>query len=264
MPTEAVSPRKVPDLSLVIPCFNEEAVVSHTISRLLKAFQADGYALEIIAVDNGSDDRTGEILRGFAATNPAVLHCRIDRNEGYGNGVLNGFPLANAPWVGIIPADGQVDAEDVVRLYEVAQASNSWVLAKVRRRFRLDGVTRKLVSVSYNLVFRLLWPAVASIDINGSPKLMPREAVTAMGLKSKGWFLDPEIMIKSHAMGIRVVEFNVFARLRGAGVSHVRAGTCWEFLRNLIKYRLSNDWKRELVMSRSEAAPDYCAADVRS
>jgi hypothetical protein len=159
--------------------------------------------------------------------------------------------LASAPWVGSIPADGQVDAEDVVRLYELVRESDGWVVAKVRRRFRLDGILRKVVSVTYNLIFRLMWPAIASIDINGSPKILPREALAAMALNSKGWFLDPEIMIKAHALGMRVMEFNVFARLRSAGVSHVKPDTCWDFLRNLMKYRFTRQWKRKLVRNCS-------------
>ena len=240
-----------PDFSLVVPCYNEEAVVSHTIGKLLDAFQRAGYRLELIVVDNGSADRTGEILRGWAARNSAVVHHRVERNEGYGNGVLSGLALASAPWVGSIPADGQVDAEDVVRLYEVVRQSNTWVLAKVRRRFRLDGMLRKIISTTYNLSFRILWPTIASIDINGSPKIMPREALPAMALKSKDWFLDPEIMIKAHALGMRILEFNVFARLRGAGVSHVKPGTCWEFFINLLKYRFTRKWKRELIRDRA-------------
>ena len=250
MPTEVLRGRD-PDLSLVMPCYNEEAIVRQTVSRLAGAFDRAGYVLEIIAVDNGSRDKTGEIIRGLAAANPSIVYHRVDVNEGYGNGILQGLPRASAPWVGVIPADGQVDAEDVVRLYDTVRDGDPWVIAKVRRRFRLDGFVRKVVSTSYNVVFRLMWPGVQSIDINGSPKLMPKQAVAAMGLTSKGWFLDPEIMIKSHALGMRVVEFNVFARLRGGGVSHVKAGTCWEFLRNLLHYRIWNQWKRELVTDRS-------------
>jgi glycosyltransferase involved in cell wall biosynthesis len=254
MTTETLSRSGDPELSLVIPCFNEEAVVSHTIGKLFDAFTKAGYRLEVIAVDNGSIDRTGETLREWSARNPAVVHHRVEHNEGYGNGVLVGIPFATAPWVGIIPADGQVDAEDVVRLYEVARSSNGWVIAKVRRCFRLDGLIRKIVSTGYNLSFRLMWPSIASIDINGSPKIMPAEALPMMGLQSKGWFLDPEIMIKSQALGMRVIEFNVFARLRGGGVSHVKPVTCWDFFSHMIQYRFGRRWKRELVRDLSALA----------
>jgi len=82
MITETLHARSDPEFSLVIPCYNEEAVVSHTISRLLDAFKRAGYRLELIAVDNGSHDRTGEILRGWAVRNPALIHHMVEINEG--------------------------------------------------------------------------------------------------------------------------------------------------------------------------------------
>ncbi|MGH9962758.1 MAG: glycosyltransferase family 2 protein [Pyrinomonadaceae bacterium] len=249
-----------PDISFVVPCYNEEAIIGYTIPRLLSAFSRAGYSLELVIVDNGSWDRTGEIIKRLAAKNPSVVHHRVEKNEGYGNGVLSGFALCNAPWIGSIPADGQVDAEDVVRLYEAVVASDGYVLAKVRRRFRMDGLWRKIVSAGYNMFVRLLWPRLGSIDINGSPKIIPRESLAAMRHKSKGWFLDPEIMIKANYMGLRVLEFNVFGRLRGNGLSHVRIGTCWEFFRNLLIFRFSpemSQWKQGVEKgSAASTAPD--------
>jgi glycosyltransferase involved in cell wall biosynthesis len=136
-----------PDVSFIVPCYNEEAIIEYTVPRLLKAFERAGYQLELVAVDNGSADRTGEIIKGMAAKNPAVIHHRVEVNEGYGKGVLEALPLCTAPWVGIIPADGQVDAEDVVRLYEAVVTTNGNVLGKVRRRFRMDGPQRAIVSI---------------------------------------------------------------------------------------------------------------------
>jgi glycosyltransferase involved in cell wall biosynthesis len=240
----STSPRAAePDVSFVVPCYNEEAIVAYTLKRLDNAFRKAGYALELIAVDNGSTDRTGEIIRELAVQYPSIVPHRVEVNQGYGYGVISGVAQCRAPWVGIIPADGQVDAEDVVKLYEAVVASDGNVVGKVRRRFRMDGLYRKLVSTSYNLFVRVLYPGLQSIDINGSPKLLPSRVITAMNLESRGWLLDPEIMIKAHYMGLRVLELNVFARLRGNGVSHVRATTCWEFLRNLLRFRFSTAWR---------------------
>lgn len=239
-----------PDLSLVMPCYNEEAIVGYTIRRLTQAFERAGCRLEIIAVDNGSTDGTSEILRNLANTESAVVLHRIDVNQGYGNGILTGFPLATAPIVGIIPADGQVDAEDVVRLYEAAMAANGQVVAKVRRRFRMDGPMRKVISTAYALFIRLLWPGLGSIDVNGTPKFLPRTVLPLLQLQSKGWLLDPEIMIKCHYLGLRVLELNVFARMRGNGLSHVRMSTCWEFFKCLLRFRFSSEltrWRREVA-----------------
>ena len=234
--------RETPDVSFVIPCYNEEALIGYTIPRLMGAFQQAGHDLEIVAVENGSTDRTGEILAAMSAENPRIVVEKIEVNRGYGAGILAGLERASAPWVGMIPADGQVDAEDVVRLYDAVVQTDGHVLGKVRRRFRMDGFRRKVVSIVYNVLFRMLWPKLRSLDINGSPKLLPRPALDAMRLRSEGWLLDPEIMIKAHYMGMDVLEVSVFSRMRGNGVSNVRPMTVVEFLTYLARFRFSRRW----------------------
>ena len=243
MNVQAPLPPGPPVLSLVMPCYNEEAIVTHTATRLIGAFRSAELRLQLVAVDNGSKDRTGEILRALAEQYPEVTPHRVDVNQGYGFGVLSGLPDAVAPWVGIIPCDGQVDPADVVQLYEAAAASGVPVIAKVRRRFRLDGFHRKLVSVSYNLFVRLLWPRLQSIDLNGSPKIFPRDLVSRLQLTSKGWLLDPELMIKAHYLGVPVMEYNIFARMRGAGTSHVRPAAMLEFFGALLAARFTGRWR---------------------
>jgi hypothetical protein len=76
-----------------------------------------------------------------------------------------------------------------------------------------------------------------------------------MQLTSRQWFLDPEIMIKAHYLGVRVLEYNVFARMRGSGLSHVRASTCWEFLTALLRYRFSGELSRWRAALGKPAAP---------
>lgn len=239
-----------PDLSLVMPCFNEERALGFTIPRLIEAFREAGHRLELVAVDNGSSDDTAAVIEELASRYPStVIPHAVDVNRGYGFGILSGIPLCTAPWIGFIPADGQVDAEDVAQLYESAVAAEGTVIAKVRRRFRMDGFARKVVSIAYNVLFRILWPRISTLDVNGTPKLIPRDVLLAMDLQSERWFLDPEIVIKAHYMGVRVLEYNTFARMRGHGLSHVRAGTAWEFFRKLLRYRFLgalSGWKERL------------------
>lgn len=237
-------------LSLVMPAYNEEAIIEYTVRRLLEAFDKAGFRLEIVAVDNGSRDRTGEIIERLSReTEGAVVPHRVEVNQGYGFGALSGMTRCSAPWIGFIPADGQVDAEDVARLFDAVLATDGWVVAKVRRRFRMDGMLRKLVSVSFNVFTRMLWPRLDTLDVNGNPKILSRELLQVMRLTSKEWFLDAEMLIKAHYLGARVLELNVFARMRGAGLSHVRAATCWQFFRNMLAYRFSRDiarWRSEV------------------
>ena len=240
-------PDGVPELSLVIPCYNEAESIPYALPALCAAFARAGRALEIVAVDNGSQDATGELLSELARQGLPVRPVRVEHNQGYGFGLLSGIPHARGQWIGFIPADGQVDAEDVVRLFEALLPCGPLTLGKVRRRFRMDGLARKLVSIAYNALVWALWPRLGSIDVNGTPKILHKDVLARMQLESKRWFLDPEILIKARTMKVRVLELNAFARMRGRGLSHVRASTCWEFLRELLRYRCTGHlsaWKR--------------------
>lgn len=237
-----------PLLSLIMPCYNEEDVIGYTIPRLVQAFEQRGYPLELIACNNGSSDRTGEIIQEFIAQGYPVVLKHIEHNQGYGYGVLESIPACNGVWVGIIPADGQVDAEDVVRVYESVARSNGMVLGKVFRRFRLDGAWRSAVSTFYNLFMIALWPSIGSVDVNGSPKILHRDVLAAMKLESKDWLLDPEIMIKAGYMGVSVIEMNSFARMREHGESHVQVQTIWMFISTLLQFRFGGklkNWRKE-------------------
>jgi glycosyltransferase involved in cell wall biosynthesis len=238
-----------PDISLVMPCYNEEESLPYSVPRLLRAFEAASYRLQLVTVNNGSRDRTWEVINQFASEHPEITPVMVETNIGFGNGVISGLPHAVAPWVGTVAADGQVDAEDLVRLYEAAMGTDGRVLAKVRRRFRMDGFLRKIISVGYNGFVWMLWPGIGTLDVNGQPRIMRRERWQVMDLRSTNWLLDPEMIIKAHYMGLRIIELNVFARMRGNGLSHVRFSTCWEFFIHLLKMRFSGElsaWRGRL------------------
>ncbi len=226
-----------PEISIVMSCYNEEEIVGYTIFQLVNAFEKSGYRLELVAVDNGSWDRTGEIIKEWATRNPSVVYHRVEKNEGYGNGVLSGIPLCNAPWIGINLADLPVEAPELVKLYEIAVNTKGSKLFKVRRRFRMEGPIRRIVSITYNVIARALFGDLGSMDINANPKILPRAYLQRMNLRSKDWFIDLEMMIKAKRIGLGVFETNVFAQMNPGRTSTVRARTCWEFVINLLRLR---------------------------
>ncbi|SHJ63836.1 glycosyltransferase family 2 protein [Cycloclasticus pugetii] len=76
-----------PDLSMVMPCYNEEEILRYTLEKLVSSFNNSNYQLELIAVDNGSSDLTGDIIQELAEEYPAITPLRVDVNNGYGNGM---------------------------------------------------------------------------------------------------------------------------------------------------------------------------------
>lgn len=250
------SGRPVPDLSLVMPCYQEEESIGETAPALVAAFEDAGIALDLVMVDNGSTDRTGAIIDELVAAGLPIRKVRVDVNRGYSNGIQRGYEVCTAAAViGHVCADGQVAPEDVVRTFRLMEGREDRIVAKVRRRFRQDDWRRKIISFVYNVGLQVLFGWLGAIDLNGTPKMYSRRSLRRMDLRSRDWFLDPEIIIKAKVLGLRVIEIDVEGYARHGGTSHFRAQTLAEFARNVVRYRFGGElreFRRRVAEERAE------------
>jgi len=246
---------RIPDISLVMPCYNEEDAIEQTAPELIDVFSQDGIDIELVLVNNGSTDKTGEIIDNLVRRRYPITKVQLEKNQGYGGGILEGLKKCKAPIVGYLCADGQVSAEDTLMAFRLIKGRENRTITKVRRRFRQDSWKRKVVSILYNGLMQVLFGWLGAIDINGSPKIFSRKTLEAMALSSKDWFLDPEIITKAKYLGLRIIEVDVEGHARKGGASHVNFGTCFEFMKNILSYRFGDalhEWK--LKMEASEAS----------
>lgn len=232
-----------PDLSLVLPCYNEEGCLEFTVPPLVKAFSDAGITLEVVLVDNGSTDRTSDVIDRLITRGLPITKGIVPVNRGQGLGFLTGFGLCRGRAIGYICADGQVAPEDVLKTYQALQLASGPTLAKVRRLYRPDSLTRKIVSVFYNAAMQILFVGMPCLDVNGNPKIMPADTLKLMELSSEDWFLEAEVMLKARHLKLRVIEINVKGQPREAGHSHVRFSTILEFMRNMVTYRFGGPWR---------------------
>ena len=247
---------KPPELSLTIPCYNEEASIGETAPALVRAFEEAGVVLELVLVDNGSTDNTSQVLDDMIADGLPATKVSIATNTGYSPGIIRGLEACTAPIIGFVHADGQVAPADVVMVYRLMEHREQRVLAKVRRRFREDSWRRKIVSIIYNGLMQVMFGWLGAIDINGSPKLFSRETFRKMRLQSTDWFLDPEIILKAKRLGIRTIEIDVEGRPRAGGASHVRRQTMFEFFGNICRYRFGSTMRKWMQpVQQDEAHP---------
>jgi glycosyltransferase involved in cell wall biosynthesis len=236
----------VPTFSIAIPLYNEEECVEKSVVEIVHGLDRDfGGAYELILVINGSRDRTSEICERLAAMYPAIRTVTAPVNLGYGGGIIEGLSAARGRYVGFMCGDGQISPEDLARaMREIG--GGEWDLVKARRITRGDGVVRKLNSLCYNTLFRLIL-GTSTRDINAMPKLWRREAAPLLDLVSTDWFIDAEIMVKARYRGLRVKEIPVHYLERVGGRSVVRISTVFQFLRNaadtITSGRLA-EWKR--------------------
>src|SRR5262245_20263183 len=99
---------RVSKLSVVIPCFNEERSLETIVQRVLAA-DCCGLALEIVIVDDGSSDRSAEVMRSLAAKHPEIKAIEHGVNRGKGAALRTGFKAATGDIVLVQDADLEYD-----------------------------------------------------------------------------------------------------------------------------------------------------------
>jgi glycosyltransferase involved in cell wall biosynthesis len=239
------------NISVVIPFYNEEENVKRVVTGLVNSLERASIDYELVLVNNGSIDNSPQILEDLAKEKPdrmKVVHVSV--NQGYGWGIINGLKIASGEYVGYMGGDGQIKPEDVIRVYYAISQGNC-DLAKVKRISRKDGLLRKMVSLVYNRLFRLLF-RVTSLDINGTPKIFRKDWLERFQLTAKDWFIDSEVMIKANYLNLKVSEVLVEFLRREKGRSHVEFTTILEFAKNMFNYRLGRgikEWKQRTLRS---------------
>jgi glycosyltransferase involved in cell wall biosynthesis len=224
---------------LVIPCYNEGEVVERTAPPLLAALAEVIARCEVVLVDNGSTDQTGEAIARLCATDLRYRPARVPVNRGYGLGVLTGYQAARGRCVGHIPADGPVAPADVASLARLTLDKGPGTFVTAVRLDRADTWVRRNVSRMYNGLFRVLFGTYTR-DINGTPKFIHRVDWDRMAPKSVDYFLEAEMMIKARRMRLDTVPVEVYSLHRPGGRSKVSARlirVCFEFVRNLVRAR---------------------------
>ncbi len=225
------------DLSVSVPLFNEEACTERCITDLLDSLDASGFSYELISINNGSRDRTGEILDKLAAARPTLKPMHLPKNLGYGGGLLEGFNASRGAILGFTCGDGEVSSADLVRIAKVLR-SGGLDLVKAKRIGRVDGFLRKCISLGYSMVIGLI-ANLHVTDINGYPLLFTREAYGKLKIKSTDWLINFEILLRARMCKLRTAEIDVPHLKRVAGRSHVRIWFPLLWLYQLTRFKLS-------------------------
>lgn len=144
-----------PDLSVVVPCFNEQDVLEELYRRLSAVLTEAGVRSEIVLVNDGSKDRTWPILVAMAASDPHVVAVNLSRNHGHQLALTAGLSLCRGGRVLILDADLQDPPELLPAMMAIMDTGADVVYGRRRRR---DGETAmKLLTAGlfYRLIARL-------------------------------------------------------------------------------------------------------------
>jgi glycosyltransferase involved in cell wall biosynthesis len=206
-------PARVSGLSVFLPSHNEEANVERVVRSYLAVLPRYADQYEVIVVDDGSRDRTGEIADRLAAEDPHVRVVHHEVNRGYGGAVTSGIRAARMPYVLLSDGDGQFDPDEIGKL--IAFVPEYDVVAGHRSQ-RADHLIRKLNGKAWTLLVRGLL-GVGISDIDCGFKLFKREFLDRIELRARGAMISTELMARLAGAGAKVREVEVTHLPRLAG-----------------------------------------------
>ena len=208
---------RVARLSYFFPAHNEEANLAGLVEEALATLPSLAESFEIIAVDDGSRDRTAAIADELAAAHPDVVRAvHHPTNLGYGAALRSGLAAARYELVAFTDGDRQFQVRDIGRLTErLGGADNPDVVVGFRIK-RADPPIRTIYARLYRLANRIFFGLTVT-DVDCACKLFRREALDGLRVESGGAFFSAELLIKLRAAGRSVVEVGVPHYPRTAG-----------------------------------------------
>jgi glycosyltransferase involved in cell wall biosynthesis len=257
---QAASPTstaRVAELSFFFPAHDEEANLEALVEEALGALPAIADKFEIIAVDDGSKDRTPAIADDLAARHPGVFRVvRHPVNLGYGAALRSGFRASKYGLIAFIDGDRQFRVADIGRLTERLVGADHPDVVLGFRIHRADPPIRRWYAKTYRLANRIFF-GVRATDIDCACKLFRREALGPIRVGSGGAFFTAELLIKLRFEGRSMVEVGVPHYPRTAGSpTGAKPKVVFRAMRDFWSLRLRLWFRRGDGMRRGEAILD--------
>jgi len=229
-------------LSIIIPVYNEESTIALVLRRLLAI--SFPFSVEIIVVDDGSTDRTKELINGINRDSILKVHSSLI-NLGKGAAVRFGLEYVGGDYVIIQDADLELNPEDIITMLQPVIGGGVEVLYGSRfksKRLRIASVpwytilANKILAGYTNILF-----GSRLTDMATSYKLVRTDIIRRLNLRCVGFEFDPEITAKLLRLGHHIMEVPISYAPRTTDEG--KKITWWDgfrFMYYLTKYRFQN------------------------
>jgi glycosyltransferase involved in cell wall biosynthesis len=206
----------VRELSVVLPAYNEEPNIERVVHDCVADLDGRGLDYELLVVNDGSRDRTGEILNRLAAELPRLRPQHHPQNRGYGAALRTGFDAAAKRFVFYMDGDGQFDIKELDVILPLATDDEHIVTGyRIERR---DPFLRRLNAKLFGGWLVRVMLNVRVRDLNCAFKLIPKKVLTAITLESTGALINAELYGRAVRKGFGIKEVGVHHYPRTAGV----------------------------------------------
>jgi len=198
--------KKVPELSIFFPFWNEEKNIERVIKNAIPTAQKIAEKWEIIAIDDGSSDKTLKIAEKITKTSPNIIVVSHKTNRGYGAALKSGFEKAKYDLVVFTDGDGQFDFSEVVKFLDKVEKYD--IIVGYRKK-RFDNSIRHILMnllkvwdfVFFGFVFR---------DIDCGFKMFKKDALEKiLPFRSEGAMITTEILAKAKRAKLKIAQVEV-------------------------------------------------------
>lgn len=200
------------DLSLIIPCYNEEAHLEENFAKIVWILENLKINYEIILIDDCSSDKTKNIIAKILKkeNNNNVSSMFHSQNVGRGGTVTEGIKIASGEVVGFLDIDLEVSEQYIPSFFWKIKEGYDVAIAKRSYEFSLSKIVRFVASKTYANLVRLLLKS-SFVDTEAGYKFFKREKILRVlaKVKDKKWFWDTEIVMRSYLSGLKIIEIPV-------------------------------------------------------
>jgi dolichyl-phosphate beta-glucosyltransferase len=202
------------EISVIVPAYNEETRLSSTLPRLWGSLKSRFSSFEIIVVDDGSKDRTAEIVSSFCQYHPEIRIISFEQNRGKGHAVRTGVLEAIGEYVLFCDADLSTPIREVKKLLSALEEGNDVAIgsraSQDSKIIKYQPLYRVLMGKTFNKIVRILGvPGIK--DTQCGFKCFPREVAQEIFSRSRidGFSFDVEILYIARRLGLRIAEVGV-------------------------------------------------------
>jgi glycosyltransferase involved in cell wall biosynthesis len=222
-----------PEITVVIPCLNEEEAVGKVVDQALEGIRSSGRAGEVLVVDNGSTDRSAEIAEAHGA------RVVTERRRGYGSAYLTGLETARGEYIVMGDADETYPLQDLGPFVERLAAGDDLVMGS-RFKGTIHGdampflnrfVGNPILTGMLNLLF-----GVKVSDAHCGMRAIRKDAAAALELHSTGMEFASEMVFKAYRRGLTVSEIPIDYYPRVGESKLNRVGDAWRHVRFMLLY----------------------------
>lgn len=209
----------IDEISVFLPVYNEEQNIKTVTLKVQEVLEKTADKWEIILVDDGSSDGTGESAVGLVKSDKRIRLIRHKENRGYGAALKSGFYNARYKWISFIDSDGQFDFSEITNFIEKQKETGADLVIGYYKKRQVSAFkifTSKIWELAVVILFGL-----KVRDIDCGFKLISKKVIDSISkLESeRGAFISSELLIKAKKKGFKIVEIPVthYPRVKGKG-----------------------------------------------